>query len=110
MGGKWDEQGQISAPIKQFGSFRLLTDTKPPTGQLVSRAGGQLLFRVGDDMSGLASYKLLVGGRFRLLRFEHKNATLFTVPRDTLGPRLRGPAELRLTDQMGNERVLNLNL
>ena len=110
VGGKWDEQGQISAPIKQFGSFRLLTDTKPPTGQLVSRAGGQLLFRVGDDMSGLASYKLLIGGRFRLLRFEHKNATLFTVPRDTLGPRLRGPAELRLTDQMGNERVLNLNL
>ena len=110
VGGKWDEQGQISAPIKQFGSFRLLTDTKPPTGQLVSRAGGQLVFRVGDELSGLASYKLLIGGRFRLLRFEHKNATLFTVAHDTLGPRLRGPAELRLSDQMGNERVINLSL
>ena len=30
--------------------------------------------------------------------------------RDTLGPRLRGPAELRLTDQAGNERVIPLSL
>ena len=76
----------------------------------MGRAGGQLLFRVGDDMSGLASYRLLIGGQFRLLRFEHKNSTLFTVARDTLGARLRGPAELRLTDQAGNERVISLNL
>jgi hypothetical protein len=110
VGGKWDDQNQISAAIKQFGSFRILTDTKPPSGQLVSRAGGQLFFQVGDDMSGLASYKLLIGGRFRLLRFEHKKASLFTVAGDTLGPRLHGPAELHLTDQAGNERVVSLSL
>ena len=110
VGGLWDEQGQISAVVKQFASYRILTDEKAPTGSLVGRPGGQALFRVGDDMSGLATYKLLVGGRFRLLRYEYKNATLFTVPTDTLGPRLRGPAELRLTDQAGNERVVPLQL
>lgn len=110
VGGLWDEQGQISAVVKQFASYRILTDEKAPTGSLVGRPGGQVLFRVGDDMSGLASYKLLVGGQFRLLRYEYKNATLFTVPTDTLGPRLRGPAELRLTDQAGNERVIPLQL
>ena len=110
LGGKWDEQGQITANIRQFGSYRILTDTKAPEGSLVGRAGGQLSFRVGDDMSGLASYRLLVGGQFRLLRFEHKKALLFTVPTDTLGPRLHGPAELRLTDQAGNERVIPLSL
>ena len=110
VGGKWDERGQITAPIRQFGSFRILTDTVAPKGSLVGRPGGQLLFRVGDDLSGLASYRLLIGGKFRMLRFEHKNATLFTVARDTLGPRLRGPAELRLTDQAGNERVVALSL
>ena len=109
-GGKWDEKGQITIPIKQFGSFRILTDTVAPKGSLIGRPGGQLLFRVGDDLSGVASYRLLVGGKFRLLRFEHKNATLFTVPGDTLGPKLRGPAELRLTDQAGNERVIPLSL
>jgi hypothetical protein len=111
VGGTWNEAGtQISANLKQFGQFRLYTDTKAPMAQLVGRTGGQLTFRVGDDLSGLASYKLLVGGRFRLLRYEYKNATLFTEASDTLGPRLRGPAELRLTDQAGNEKVIPLNL
>ncbi len=110
VGGKWDENGQISAPIRQFGSFRLLTDTIAPKGSLVGRPGGQLVFRVGDDLSGLATYRLLIDGKFRLLRFEHKNSTLFTVAGDTLGPKLRGPAELRLTDQAGNERVIPLSL
>ena len=110
LGGKWDEKGQITAPIRQFGSYRILTDTAAPKGSLIGRPGGQLLFRVGDDLSGLATYRLLIGGKFRLLRFEHKNSTLFTVPRDTLGPKLRGPAELRLTDQAGNERVITLSL
>ncbi len=110
LGGKWDEKGQITAAIRQFGSYRILTDTIAPKGSLIGRPGGQLLFRVGDDLSGLATYRLLIGGKFRLLRFEHKNATLFTVAKDTLGPRLRGPAELRLTDQAGNERVIPLSL
>ncbi|WP_051718881.1 M23 family metallopeptidase [Hymenobacter sp. IS2118] len=110
LGGKWDERGNITANIRQFGSYRIHTDSIAPKGSLAGRPGGQLLFRVADDLSGLASYQLLVGGQFRLLRFEHKNATLFTVATDTLGPRLRGPAELRLTDQAGNERVIPLAL
>lgn len=110
-GGLWNaDSTQLSANLKQFGQFRLYTDTKAPTAQLLSRAGGQLLFRVGDDMSGLSSYKLLIGGRFRLLRYEYKNATLFTVAGDTLGPALHGAAELRLTDQVGNKRVIPLKL
>jgi hypothetical protein len=110
-GGVWNaDSTQLSTNLKQFGQFRLYTDTKAPTAQLLSRAGGQLTFRVGDDMAGLASYKLLIGGRFRLLRYEYKNATLFTVAGDTLGPPLRGAAELRLTDQVGNERVIPLKL
>jgi hypothetical protein len=111
LGGTWDESGQqISANIKQFGQFRLYTDTKAPEGRLLGREGGQLLFRVGDDLSGLASYRLLIGGHFRLLRFEHKNSTLFTVANDPDAPALHGPAELRLTDQAGNERVISLSL
>ena len=110
LGGKWDDRGQITANIRQFGSYRILRDTTAPKGSLIGRPGGQLLFRVADDLSGLASYRLLIGGQFRLLRFEHKNSTLFTMARDTLGARLRGPAELRLTDQVGNERVISLNL
>ncbi|UOQ96871.1 M23 family metallopeptidase [Hymenobacter sp. 5317J-9] len=110
VGGKWDDRGQITAQIRQFASYRILRDTTAPRGSLIGRAGGQLSFSVGDDMSGLASYRLLIGGKFRMLRYEHKKALLFTVASDTLGPRLHGPAELRLTDQAGNERVIPLSL
>ena len=111
VGGTWNEAGtEVSATVKQFGQFRLYTDVKPPEARLLGRPGGQLLFTVGDNLSGLATYRLLVGGRFRLLRYEYKNNTLFTVAGDTLGPHLRGPAELRLTDQAGNERVIPLSL
>ena len=110
LGGKWDEQGNITAQIKQFASYRILTDTIAPKATLAGKPGGQLLFHVGDDLSGLATYRLLIGGKFRMLRFEHKKAALFTVASDTLGPRLHGPAELRLTDQAGNERVIPLSL
>ncbi|GAA3930740.1 M23 family metallopeptidase [Hymenobacter algoricola] len=109
VGGKWDGN-QISFMAKTFGQFRIFADTIPPTARLVSRGAAGLVFQVGDNLSGLASYQLLIGGRFRLLRYEHKNATLFTERQDTLGPPLRGPATLRLTDQAGNEKVINLNL
>ncbi|MFC7669836.1 hypothetical protein ACFQT0_22565 [Hymenobacter humi] len=61
VGGKWDDKGQITAAIRQFGSYRLFTDSTAPKGSLVGRPSGQLLFRVGDDLSGLASYRLFVG-------------------------------------------------
>ena len=111
VGGAWNaDSSQISFNTKTFGQYRLYTDTKAPEARLLGRTGGQLTFRVGDDLSGLASYQLLIGGRFRLLRYEYKNNTLFTVAGDTLGPALRGPAQLRLTDQAGNERVIPLAL
>ncbi|SHM05251.1 M23 family metallopeptidase [Hymenobacter psychrotolerans] len=111
VGGKWDAAGTtISANIKTFGQFRILTDTIPPSGRLLSKGPGGVVFKVGDDLSGLASYKLEVNGQFHLLRFEHKNATLFSERTDKLGPPLRGPATLRLTDQAGNEKVINVTL
>ncbi|UYZ63756.1 M23 family metallopeptidase [Hymenobacter weizhouensis] len=109
VGGTWSGN-TISAPIKTFGRFRILTDTIPPSGRLISRGPAGVVFKVGDDLSGLASYKLEVNGQFRLLRFEHKNATLFSERDDRLGPPLRGPATLRLIDQAGNERVLHVVL
>ena len=111
VGGTWNaDSSQISFNSKVFGQYRLYADTKAPEARLLGRAGGQLLFRVGDDLSGLASYRLLIGGHFRLLRYEYKNNTLFTVAGDALGPTLHGPAELHLTDQAGNERVIPLSL
>ncbi|MBC8083053.1 MAG: M23 family metallopeptidase [Hymenobacter sp.] len=109
VGGQW-QGNTISAPIKAFGQFRVLTDTIPPSARLLRKGPAGVVFKVGDDLSGLASYRLEVGGRFHLLRFEHKNATLFSERTDTLGPPLRGPATLHLRDQAGNEKAVNVVL
>ncbi|QHJ06069.1 M23 family metallopeptidase [Hymenobacter busanensis] len=109
QGNRWDGEN-ITFATRIFGQFRILTDTIPPSARLVSKSAAGLVFKVGDDLSGLASYALTVGGQWRRLRFEHKNSTLFTENQDTLGPRLRGPASLRITDQAGNEKVINFNL
>jgi len=109
VGGQWTGN-IVSAPIKTFGQFRILTDTIPPSARLLSKGPRGVVFKVGDDLSGLASYKLEVNGQFHLLRFEHKNATLFSEPTDKLGPPLRGPATLHLRDQAGNEKAIHVVL
>ncbi|MBO0358119.1 M23 family metallopeptidase [Hymenobacter sp. BT186] len=109
VGGKWDGN-TISAPIKAFGQFKLYTDVTPPSARLLRKGPGGVAFKVGDDMSGLASYKLEVNGQFHLLRFEHKNALLFSESTDKVGPPLRGPATLYLRDQAGNEAAIHVVL
>ncbi|WP_165699427.1 M23 family metallopeptidase [Hymenobacter jejuensis] len=104
QGGKWNGN-EITVPIKLFGSFRILADTIPPTVKLTRKSPAGLSFQVGDNLSGLSSYRLLVNGKWRLLRYEYKTATLFTDSQDHTVP-LTGEAELHLTDQAGNEKVL----
>ncbi|GAB2465435.1 hypothetical protein GCM10011375_34530 [Hymenobacter qilianensis] len=108
QGGKWEGE-QITFPVKTFGSFRILTDTLAPTARLVRKSPAGLTFIVGDNLSGLSSYRLLVNGQWRMLRYEYKNATLFTDPQDKTVP-LAGEAELRLTDQAGNEKILQFKI
>ncbi|MGY2132187.1 M23 family metallopeptidase [Hymenobacter sp. HD11105] len=108
QGGTWDGE-QITFPVKTFGSFRILTDTLAPTVRLVRKSPAGLTFTVADNLSGLGSYRLLINGQWRMLRYEYKNSTLFTDPQDKTVP-LTGEAELRLTDQAGNEKFLRFKI
>ncbi|MCR5886532.1 M23 family metallopeptidase [Hymenobacter sp. J193] len=107
--GQWEGEF-FSFNTRLFGQFKLVTDVTPPSGRLVSKGAAGVVFKVGDDLSGLASYQLEVNGQFRLLRFEHKNSTLFSERDDKLGPPLRGPARLTLRDMAGNEKVISVTL
>lgn len=108
QGGKWDGE-YITFPVKTFGSFRILTDTIAPTARLVRKSAAGLTFIVGDNLSGLSSYRLLVNGQWRMLRYEYKKSVLFTDPQDKTVP-LTGDAEFRLTDQAGNEKILRFRI
>lgn len=102
-GGKW-ENGTITTTTKNLGKFRILSDTTAPTVKLVMKNKDVISFKVRDDLSGLASYRLEVDGKFVLLRFEHKKALIWSEKLDKKVP-LQGEAVLKVKDQAGNETV-----
>ena len=102
-GGKW-ENGAITTTTKNLGKFRILTDTTAPTVTLLMKNIDVISFRVRDDLSGLASYRLEIDGKFVLLKFEHKKALLWSEKLDKKVP-LQGEVVLRVKDNSGNETV-----
>ncbi|MBK0403924.1 M23 family metallopeptidase [Adhaeribacter sp. BT258] len=102
-GGKW-ENGAITTYTKNLGKFRILTDTTAPTVKLLMKNKDVISFRVRDDLSGLASYKLEIDGKFVLLKFEHKKALMWSEKLDKKVP-LSGEVVLRVKDNAGNETV-----
>ena len=102
-GGKW-ENGAVTTTTKNLGKFRILTDTTAPTVKLLLKNKDVISFRVRDDLSGLASYKLEVNGKFVLLKFEHKKALMWSEKLDKKVP-LQGEVVLRVKDNAGNETV-----
>lgn len=102
-GGKW-ENGAISTTTKNLGKFRILSDTTAPTVKLITKNKDIVTFKIRDDLSGLASYKLEIDGKFVLLRFEHKKALIWSEKLDKKVP-LQGEVVLRVKDQAGNETV-----
>ena len=102
-GGKW-ENGAITTYTKNLGKFRILSDTTAPTVKLVMKNKDVISFKVRDDLSGLASYKLEIDGEFVLLRFEHKKALIWSEKLDKKVP-LSGEVVLRVKDLAGNETV-----
>ncbi|KAA9332892.1 peptidoglycan DD-metalloendopeptidase family protein [Adhaeribacter soli] len=102
-GGKWDGN-TITATTKNLGKFRILSDTSAPTVKLLTKNKDVISFRVRDDLSGIASYRLEVNGKFVLLKYEHKKALLWSEKLDKKVP-LSGEVVLRVKDNVGNEAV-----
>src|SRR5690606_14477770 len=103
QGGKW-ENGAITTYTKNLGKFRILSDSTAPKVTLLMKNKDVISFRVRDDLSGLASYRLEIDGKFVLLRFEHKKALMWSEKLDKKVP-LSGEVILRVKDLMGNETV-----
>ncbi len=95
----------ITCNPKTLGRYKLLTDTIPPTATLVKKSPTELRFKISDNLSGIASFRCEVDGKWLLLRYEYKTATLFSERLDPKQP-LRGAIRLRVLDAMGNERVV----
>ncbi|AMM52541.1 peptidase M23 [Rufibacter sp. DG15C] len=103
LGGTWNGDA-ITFSARDFGKFKVLSDTVGPTVKLVQKSPSQISFKVWDNLSGMASWRCEVNGQWVLLKWEHKNSTLTSERLDKTVP-LSGDVVLTVKDAMGNETV-----
>jgi hypothetical protein len=108
LGGTWEGE-HITFQARNLGQYKVLSDTKAPTIRLVSRTPQEVRFKIGDDLSGVATYRAELNGKFLLLKYEHKHALLYSERLDRTTP-LKGDLVVRLKDSAGNEGVFQTRL
>jgi hypothetical protein len=57
-------------------------------------------FTIKDNLSGIKSFEAFVNGEWVLMRYEHKQAVIWSESMN--GQSLKGTAILKVTDQAGN--------
>ncbi|WP_111671264.1 M23 family metallopeptidase [Algoriphagus litoralis] len=98
-GGEWDG-GQIRFKTRNFGSFVLAVDDVKPTITPIRVNGQGMRFTIKDNLSGIRNFEAFVDGKWVLMRYEHKQAVIWS---ETLDKQpLRGAVLLKVTDMAGN--------
>jgi len=82
--GGFFENGYVKATPKNFGSFYIATDTLAPRIVPVNIAEGKnmaglskIFFRISDNLSGIKSFNGFIDGKWALMEFDTKTATLW---------------------------------
>ena len=99
VGGTW-EDGAIRFKTRNFGTFMLAEDIKAPSITPVRVNSTEIRFSIRDDLSGIQSFEAKVDGKWVLMRYEHKQALIWSEKLDKHP--FRGPVILRVTDMAGN--------
>lgn len=83
QGGSFDN-GYVKATPKNFGSFYIATDTIAPRifpvniSEGKSMAGlSKIFFKISDNLSGIKSFNGYIDGKWALMEFDTKTATLW---------------------------------
>ena len=99
VGGEW-QGNRIQFKTRNFGSFVLAEDVIKPSISPIKTTSQEMRFTIKDNLSGIKSFEAFVNGAWVLMRYEHKQAVIWSEPLEgSLG---KGAAILRVTDQAGN--------
>ena len=109
IGGTYRE-GWMDADIREFGvDVAIMPDSTPPritpVGQAQWMTGGAIIFRLTDNLSGVATYRGEIDGQYVLFEMDGKTSLIrYTLDRERLS---RGKHTLSLTvsDACGNQSV-----
>jgi hypothetical protein len=113
--GGYYEDGYVKAKPRNFGSFFIAIDTLAPTIVPLNISSGKnmagiskMSFKLRDNLSGLKSFNGYVDGKWILMEFDSKTATLWHTFDERTKP---GKHSLKLVvdDMKNNVKTLNLD-
>jgi murein DD-endopeptidase MepM/ murein hydrolase activator NlpD len=105
IGGTY-RNGWIDANIRDFGSYTVMQDTRPPVITPLSPSSWisarRITFRVSDDLSGIQSFRGEIDGQFVLFEWDGKKNVFSCRLDEELLTRGRHNLEFKVTDACGN--------
>jgi hypothetical protein len=116
-GGAFEEpDGFVRAKIREFGNYAVAVDTIPPKIRPVNAesfknlAGATAVkFTISDELSGIASYRGTLNGKWILMDYDAKNDLLiYTIDERLLAG--QNAFELKVTDAKGNSATYKSGL
>lgn len=109
QGGGYDN-GYVKATPRNFGSFYIAIDTIPPTLTPLNISDGKnmagiskMSFKLRDNLSGLKSFNGYVDGKWILMEFDSKTASLWHTFDGSIAPG-KHTLEIIVTDMKDNNR------
>ena len=108
--GGYFENGYVKAKPRNFGSYFIAIDTIPPTITPVNIANGKSMngiskmsFKIRDNLSGIKSFNGYMDGRWILMEFDTKSASLWHTFDERTAPG-KHTLEIIVTDMKDNNR------
>jgi murein DD-endopeptidase MepM/ murein hydrolase activator NlpD len=92
---------QAQFETKRVGNFEILTDTIPPKAFIIRKNPEEFSMRIGDNLSGIKSFKAFVNNEFVLTDYDAKQSRLWSVKSDS-AQKFYGNLRLELEDNQGN--------
>ncbi|MCH7409853.1 M23 family metallopeptidase [Belliella sp. DSM 111904] len=107
VGGTWEGE-DIKFKTRNFGTFVLDYDQVPPRINPVKITGQEIRFRISDDKSGIKDFEAFVNGEWVLMKYEHKQAVIWSEKLDKQP--FKGEVLLKVRDMAGNEATWTGNI
>lgn len=107
--GGYYEDGYVVSRSKYFGKFYIDVDTIKPSIGLYNIYEGKnmyrnsaILVRIGDNMSGVASYKTFIDGEFAIMSYDYRSGFI-KYPFQSNFPSGEHELKISVLDKVGNE-------
>lgn len=100
MGGIW-EGDDIQFKTRNFGTFVIESDEVSPIILPLRINSNEIRFKISDEKSGIKDFEAFVNGVWVLMRYEHKQAVIWSEKNDKQP--FKGEVLLKVRDMAGNE-------